>query len=488
MTAKPRNTNNLDYIRRQKIDAGSQPFTLVKFFSFSSILVFLVFTLFLSYGLSKYSEKVMFEQSEAHTILLAENINQQVFHRFVLPTVLRYGKISLREPEQHKLINRIVIGLIQGMAIDRVTIYDSNVNIVSYSTEEGVVGQEGIGEGGYAHALLGETKSTIDYGGNLLAFVGIGEKIHSTLTTTIPFRQVGKTGESDGEILGVIEIKKDLTREYENILDLQKKLLLVSTVVVTVLFLVLRTIVARGDRIMFKRTEERLRLEDKLNQAERLATLGTMVATVSHEIKSPLGIVRSTAEILEKRIKKIAPGNEHLAGIIIDETTRLNGIVLEFLDFARPQKMQLRVAEIENVVDKILRFVSPEMKASNIKLITDFAPDLPKAVLDEDAFYRAILNIVMNALQSMEEGGELQITTKNLGKDGLSIAIQDSGRGISEENQSQIFTPFFTDRHKGTGLGLAITKNIIENHGGEIGLVSEIGKGSCFVISLPKTV
>lgn len=488
MTAKPRNTNNLNYIRRQKIDAGTQPFRLVKYFSFSSILVFLVFTLFLSYALSKYSEKVMFEQSEAHTILLAENINQQVFHRFVLPTVLRYGKISLREPEQHKLINRIVIGLIQGMAIDRVTIYDSNVNIVSYSTEEGVVGQEGLGQEGYALALLGQTKSTISYGGNVFTFLGIGEDIHSTLTTTIPFRQVGKTGESNGEILGVIEIKKDLTREYANILDLQKKLVLLSTVVVTILFLVLRTIVARGDRIMIKRTEERLRLEDKLNQAERLATLGTMVATVSHEIKSPLGIVRSTAEILEKRIKKIAPGSEHLAGIIIDETTRLNDIVLEFLDFARPQKMQLRVAAVEDVVDKILRFVSPEMKASNIKLITDFAPDLPKTALDEDAFYRAILNVVMNALQAMEEGGELQITTENLGKDGLSIAIQDSGRGISEENQDQVFTPFFTDRHKGTGLGLAITKNIIENHGGSIKLDSELDKGSCFTISLPKTV
>lgn len=430
----------------------------------------------------------MFEQSEAHTILLAENINQQVFHRFVLPTVLRYGKISLREPEQHKLINRIVIGLIQGMAIERVTIYDSNVNIVSYSTEEGFVGQKGIGQQGYTQALLGKTKSTIDYGGNVLAFVGIGDKIHCTLSTTIPFRQVGKTGESDGEILGVIEIKKDLTREYANILNLQKKLLLFSTVVMIILFLILRTIVARGDRIIIKRTEERLRLEDKLNQAERLATLGTMVATVSHEIKSPLGIVRSTAEILEKRIKKIAPGNEHLASIIIDETTRLNDIVLEFLDFARPQKMQLRVAEIENVLDRILRFVNSEMKANNIKLITDFAPDLPKTILDEDAFYRAVLNIVMNALQAMKEGGELQITTENLGKDGLSIAIKDNGRGISEENQSQIFTPFFTDRHKGTGLGLAITKNIIENHGGEIELVSEVDKGSCFTIFLPKTV
>ncbi|WP_156792326.1 two-component system sensor histidine kinase NtrB [Desulfotalea psychrophila] len=486
MKEKTKSEQKVDAVRKQKIDAGAQPFKLVKFFSFSSLVVILVFTLLLSWFQSKYSQKVMFEQSEAHTLLLAESINQQVFHRFVLPTVIRYGKISLREPEQYTLINRIITGLIHGMDIDSVKIYDSSKNVISYSTNSEIIGQEDQGGKGYTLALTGETSSKLIYGGSFSNLVGVGKSISCSLTTYIPFRQVGKSGESDGEILGVIEIDKDLTKEYSKILLLQVKLLLGSSVVMAVLFLVLRSIVARADKIMEAKTLERLRLEDKLNQAERLVHLGTMVATVSHEIKSPLGIVRSTAELLQKRIKKIAPGNEMLAGIIIDETTRLNDIVIEFLDFARPQKMNFVVATVDEIITKVLTFVTPQLKAQGVKLVTDFAPDLRATMLDQDAFYRALLNIVMNALQAMEEGGELQITTANLDDGAVLLRVRDTGRGISEENQAQIFNPFFTDRHKGTGLGLAITSNIIETHGGTVTVTSEPGLGSCFAIKLPR--
>jgi two-component system, NtrC family, sensor histidine kinase HydH len=121
-----------------------------------------------------------------------------------------------------------------------------------------------------------------------------------------------------------------------------------------------------------------------------------MVATVSHEIKSPLGIVRSTAEILEKRIKNIAPGNEHLAKIVVDETIRLNNIVVEFLDFARPQEPRLTPGNLNEVVHKVLDFIAAEVKRQHLELITDLAPDLPATMLDRDLIYRALLNIVVN--------------------------------------------------------------------------------------------
>jgi len=253
-----------------------------------------------------------------------------------------------------------------------------------------------------------------------------------------------------------------------------------------VLFLVLRSIVARAGEKIEKRAIERQRLEEKLNQAERLAHLGTMVATVSHEIKSPLGIVRSTAEILAKRIQKIAPGNEHLAKIVIDETVRLNNIVVEFLDFARPQKPHLQLKGTNEIVRKVLDFISPELKRKNIDLISDLSPDLSPNKIDHDLFYRALLNILVNGMQAMEDGGEFQVTTRKneIGKN--EISIRDSGEGMSVEKAKKIFEPFFTDKNKGTGLGLAITKNIIESHGATLSVQSLEKEGTTFTITFPQ--
>jgi signal transduction histidine kinase len=211
-----------------------------------------------------------------------------------------------------------------------------------------------------------------------------------------------------------------------------------------------------------------------------------MVATVSHEIKSPLGIVRSTAEILEKRIQKVAPGNEHLARIIVDETMRLNRIVVEFLDFARPQKMRMERGDVNGIAEKVLTFLAPMIREQQVELIADLAADLPDTEIDRDQLHRALLNILLNAIQAMEGGGVLQISTRRSeGGRQIEIVIRDNGVGIAEEKIPQIFKPFFTDKNKGTGLGLAITKNIIESHGGGIEVESRPREGTTFTIHLP---
>jgi len=475
----------LDSIRREKLEAGLESFKLVKFFSFSSLAVILVFTLLLSWIISNNARKIMLEQNEEYSLLLAENINQQVFRRFVLPAVIRYGGIALRKPEQYELLDSIIKSVTQGLKIDSVTIYDSSMNIISYSTLPDLIGQKDMGGAEYYKALVGVPNSRFIYHGSVFSLMHITSKVECILKTFIPFRQVRRDGEGGDLIMGVIEIEKDLSKNYKNILGFQGWIIIVSVVVMSILFLVLRSIVSRAGKIIEKRAVERLRLEEKLNQAERLAHLGKMVATVSHEIKSPLGIVRSTAEILEKRIGNLAPGNEHLAKIVVDETTRLNNIVVEFLDFARPQQAELKPANVNEIVMKVLNFLSHELKRQQIELITDLAPDLPENNLDQDLFYRALLNILMNSLQAMEQDGRLQVTTARCPSGGTEVSIRDSGVGIPPEKIEQIFKPFFTDKNKGTGLGLAITKSIIDNHDGEIGVQSKEGEGTTFTITLP---
>jgi len=475
----------LDSIRKEKVEAGLGSFKLVKYFSFSSLAVILVFTLLLSWIISNNARKIMLEQNEEYSLLLAENINQQVFRRFVLPAVIRFGGIALRKPEQFELLDSIIKGVTQGLKIDSVTIYDSSMNIISYSTLPELIGQKDMGGTEYYKALVGIPNSRLVYSGSVLSLMHITTKIECVLKTFIPFRQVRRDGEGGDLIMGVIEIEKDLSRNYTNILRFQGWIITVSSGVMAILFLVLRYIVSRAGEIIEKRAIERLRLEDKLNQAERLAHLGKMVATVSHEIKSPLGIVRSTAEILEKRIKKVAPGNEHLAKIVVDETVRLNNIVVEFLDFARPQKAELKPANVNEVIKRVLDFLSHELKRQHIELIADLAPDLPKNMLDQDLFYRALLNILMNGIQAMTENGQLLVRTSRLPSGETVLAIRDNGIGMSAEKIEQIFRPFFTDKNKGTGLGLAITKSIIDSHNADIAVESELGKGTTFTVTLP---
>jgi signal transduction histidine kinase len=472
---------------RHDPDAGLQPFKLVKYFSFSSLAVILIFTIFLSWVISNNARKVMLNQSEEYSLVLAENLNQQVFRRFVLPTVVRYGNIALSNPDQFEDLDRIVRSVIQGMKIESVTIYDSSINIISYSTIAELVGTKDMGGVEYKLSLGGKANSQLEYSGSVLNLLPVATPPVCKLRTFIPFRQVRETGDEGSEaIMGVIEIAKDLSGEYANIINLQGSIIAVSSAVMMVLFLVLRTIVSRAGKIMESRNLERLRLEEKLNQSERLAHLGTMVATVSHEIKSPLGIVRSTAEILEKRIRKVAPGSEHLARIIIDETTRLNDIVIEFLDFARPQEPRLKPYNVNEIIEKVLGFVSPKIREQNVVLVKNLAADIPQAAIDQHLFYRALLNILINSLQAMNgDGGELAVTTSQDAEARLRIAIRDNGVGMTSEKAEQIFKPFFTDKHKGTGLGLSITKNIIDGHGGAIHIESAPNEGTTFTILLP---
>jgi signal transduction histidine kinase len=489
-------------LRQEEVQAGLRPFQLVKYFSFTSLGVILVFTLILSWIISNHARKIMLEQSEEYSLLLAENLNQQVFRSFVLPTVVRFGKIALSHPDQFELLDRIVKNATQGLKTESVTIYDSSINIISYSTRPELVGKKDSGGVEYQKALKNNPNSQIVFSGSLWNLIPGAPKVQCQLKTYIPFRQVGNSGAASPQIMGVIEITQDLSKEYGAIMELQGRIILVSSIIMAVLFLVLRTIVSRGDRIMEVRARERLRLEEKLNQSERLAHLGTMVATVSHEIKSPLGIVRSTAELLEKRIKKVAPGNEQLARIIVDETSRLNNIVMEFLDFARPQEPKLAKVDVNSVIRQALQFIEPNAREKNVELRAELDPTLPLIDLDREMFYRALLNILVNGLQAMGDRGVLQVTTTHgeasgavTAKDGLNsheprtagavIMVRDNGKGMPADKVEQIFKPFFTDKNRGTGLGLAISRNNIEQHHGTIAVESREGEGTMFTIVLP---
>ena len=463
---------------------GVQPFALVKYFSFTSLSVILVASFVLTWIFSDNARDTMLDRSESYSRMFAENLNRQVFHSFVIPTVIRFGRIALSDETQFELLDQMVHNITRGMKIEAVTIFDSRENIVSYSTDAALVGKKNIGGIEYKKALDGESSSVLTSNGSMLNLLPGAAPMFCTLKTYVPFRQERRPGDRSGEIMGVILVVKNLSEDLEAVVSLQFKVMLLSLAVMGILFAVLSAIVIRANKIMLARAEERRELEKQLHEAQRLAVLGKMIASVSHEIKNPLGIVRSTAEILGKRLAKLAPGNEHLSQIIVDETTRLDGIVREFLDFARPKAPTKASGSLNRLVQRLVLFMNVEFSDKNIELIEELDPELPECPLDGDQIYQVLLNITFNAIHAMPEGGQLTVHT-SAGKGNVSLKISDTGTGMPPEKLEQIFTPFFTDKNRGTGLGLAITKNIVEQHQGEIAVESVEGVGTTFTVTLP---
>jgi two-component system sensor histidine kinase HydH len=250
------------------------------------------------------------------------------------------------------------------------------------------------------------------------------------------------------------------------------------------IFLALLLVVHKAEGTIKQRAQEQRKLQEQLHQAERLAVLGEMVAGVSHEIKNPLGIIRSTAELLASM-----PGandtQRKLSTVITEESTRLNRIVTEFLDFARPQTPNLQKCDLKQIIEKNLTFLEPELQKRGITVRNNLDSRSLALLADQELLYRAFLNIFINSIQSIGNGGRIEIFVSHESEN-YRIEIEDNGCGIHQENLKKIFNPFFTTKEKGSGLGLSIVRKIIEGHQGSITIESEKGQGTRVKLLLPR--
>jgi signal transduction histidine kinase len=238
-------------------------------------------------------------------------------------------------------------------------------------------------------------------------------------------------------------------------------------------------------------------LADQLHQAERLANLGQMVATVSHEIRNPLGIISSSADFLSGNLKD-SPKLQRLAGAIVDESERLWRILTDFLEFARPQEPEFKPAVVEDILEEILVLLETDMRRAGVELLTEFRSDPGPVPVDVKMLHRAFVNLLVNAIQAMPDGGLLTVGTSLSAEGGvqgglqggrLIVAISDTGPGLSKEAAEHVFKPFRTTKTKGTGLGLALVRSVVESHGGELSLVNIEGgpdsRGLRVTLALP---
>jgi len=230
-------------------------------------------------------------------------------------------------------------------------------------------------------------------------------------------------------------------------------------------------------------------LEEELRIKDRLAALGELAAGMAHEIRNPLVIIKNSAQILGDRFHG-QNDNKELTQYIIEETDRLNKVVTSFLDFARPQKSNLEINQIVPIIDRTLQITNMEISKNHIKIYKNFQKNLPPVMVDAEQMHQVFLNLILNAIGAMPNGGKLEIKTdirENVEKNIklMEISFRDTGCGISEDAINKVFNPFFTTKQEGTGLGLAIAHKIIENHHGAIKVESQKDKGSVFYVCIP---
>ncbi len=234
-----------------------------------------------------------------------------------------------------------------------------------------------------------------------------------------------------------------------------------------------------------KGSQSRLRkVEEELRRSEQLAALGKMAAGVAHELRNPLSSIKGLALLLQTRVA----GNSNdveTADILVQEVERLNRSIGELLDYARPQQLQKDEVDLQQLLQKAVSLIRIDAEAAGVEVSAEFPKEhLPSVQADGDKLSQVFLNLLLNAIQSMENGGKLHVLAERSG-DGVEIVVTDSGCGISAENLDRVFDPYFTTKPEGTGLGLAMSAKIVEEHGGTIKIISGIGKGSSVKVQIP---
>jgi signal transduction histidine kinase len=228
--------------------------------------------------------------------------------------------------------------------------------------------------------------------------------------------------------------------------------------------------------------------EAQVRRADRLAALGQLTAGLAHELRNPMGTMKTSAEMLSRSVVGENEVAREMAGFISEEVDRTNSLITRFLDFARPQHLKLERGDLTAMLDSaITRFERDQAssKRTSVSIFKNYSPDVPAVAFDAELMERVIINLLSNAAQASSKGSVVTVKTQLSGDGKAEIAVIDRGSGIERKNLENIFNPFFTTKSDGIGFGLAICAKIVDEHGGRIDVESVPGEGSVFRLQLP---
>jgi len=235
--------------------------------------------------------------------------------------------------------------------------------------------------------------------------------------------------------------------------------------------------------ILFRDLSEIEHLKKEMARSRRLASIGRLAAGVAHEIRNPLSSIKGFATYFKERYGQI-PEDKKTAEIMIQEIERLNRVIGQLLEFARPMTIQKRPTSLDDTIKDSLRMVEGDAHGKGIGVSFKGDPDTKEVLIDPDRIKQVLLNLYLNAIEAMADGDRLSVEVVQEDEGYFLILVSDTGKGIKKEDLPHLFDPYFTTRSSGTGLGLAIVHNIIESHGGEVSVKSRYGEGTTVTIRL----
>src|SRR5438105_4893470 len=224
-------------------------------------------------------------------------------------------------------------------------------------------------------------------------------------------------------------------------------------------------------------------MEARMRQADRLATLGRMAANIAHEIRNPLASLTGAIEVLTSTAAA-GDARERLSQIVVRESERLNQIITNFLEYARPAPLTLESVDVAEALEGVLVLLEHHGASGGLKMVRAFSSPLVWRV-DPQQFRQVLWNLCRNAVEAMPEGGELRVGATVVPGQRLEVWVADSGHGIAPDDLAHVFEPFFSTKPGGTGLGLSLVHRIVQEHGGEVDVRSTLGLGTTFTVTLP---
>jgi len=500
-----------------------EKFNLILYYALTSFIVIAIISLAVGWIFPRMEGQALIKRSEEYAHYFISHLNYKIYKDFLLPALRRDKQIDLENNNrQFKKLDTVVRENIYGLKIRKLYLYDLEGHII-YSTVPEHVGftlDRGTNKK-LDSAIRGIAASAIRLAGTTDSK---GAYVMETLLESYyPFYEMGKDGSKKGQV-GVLEIYQDMAGFEKQMTKAREKAIIMTGASMGILFLVLFLVVLKAARIINIRTRQlidaRNTLEQKVEErtleirgayeklqhtqrklihSEKLASIGTLVTGLAHEINNPLASVASCAEGLTERLKTIVCHKEgynnkeeweafpEYLKIICDETYRCKAIISDLLNFSRQSEPEFVRIDINRVVSDTLSVVQrqSQVKMQNIQL--DLSKDPCVVIGDPQQLKQVFMNLIINAFHATEGYGDISIAIYRR-QTVVQIVVKDSGIGIKPEDLDKIFDPFFTTKPtgKGTGLGLAICYGIVDVHNGRIEAFSEgSGKGATFTVTLP---
>lgn len=462
-------------------DLRGKSLGFARYLAWVILVLVLALTAVLSTYIGNAARTTLLGKQQQFAALLAENLNHQIYRRFTLPTLLGFGSIALRQPAQFERLDQVVQSTTHGLHVETLRIFGHD-NTITYSTNRDELGTVSDNKDLLEKAAQLDGPSfvidaTMPYWQAFFRFPL--EPRTFILRTTYPLRIENRLNSSteDGPLMGVLEFTQDISGDMESVFRFQQLVTLITLGTSVLLFIFLLFFIRRAERAL-----------EELHNNEKLVAMGRVVASIAHEIRNPLGIIRSSAELLLKRNGSADNSTSRILQAVYDESKRLSQTVSDFLDFAKPHPKKNDSVDMGAIITQALAFLESELHNREVSVVRIGRLDTPLITLgNKELLYRAVYNILSNGLQAAGAGGTLSVTQavdSPAGKH-MILSFHDSGSGFSPETLNQILDPFFTTKEGGTGLGLPIVNNIVTNHGGKLSFANAPEGGALVTLRLP---